>query len=243
MGRVSAPACAQAGVERWAGAYSDATVQPIVRKWGWRSNYLLLATFLALAVPLVPHGSARAAVDLGAAQPKEPATHNHSGEGAGLPGTGSQPRLAGPGHGVEASVLKAKQIALSNVDRYFEPSVQAMETVDFLLTPALLVQEAISDETLVSCLRAGDLSPPALKGIGVQFDAIIAHEAASMQRRLTLFVRVLGHAGLVPDGGCLGRATRPRVGLSGSAFGPLGHQHTRGVQRRPGSLSRSRRPV
>jgi hypothetical protein len=49
-----------------------------------------------------------------------------------------------------AEIVKAKQFAAQNVVNYFDPSLESMECADFMLTPALLMQEVISDDRVIS---------------------------------------------------------------------------------------------
>ncbi|MGA2543220.1 MAG: hypothetical protein ABSG78_16845 [Verrucomicrobiota bacterium] len=54
---------------------------------------------------------------------------------------------AGPGNRDSET---ASRLAQGTVMRSFAPSLQAKESADFLLTPALLVQEILSDKTIVT---------------------------------------------------------------------------------------------
>ena len=47
-----------------------------------------------------------------------------------------------------ASQSRAEQLAAEAAEGLFEPSLHAMENVDFLLTPALLLQDALLDDVV-----------------------------------------------------------------------------------------------
>jgi len=64
------------------------------------------------------------------------------------PASGERIAASGMTPAVETSA--AKRLAAKNVEGYFDSSLYSMESVDFLLTPALLVQEAISDGIVIT---------------------------------------------------------------------------------------------
>jgi len=71
----------------------------------------------------------------------------------------------------------ASEMAAKGVETYFRPSLDSMEMVDFLLLPALLVQDSMS-------------LPPAEPDLaGVRFHSVISEQAASSSRRLTWYIR------------------------------------------------------
>ena len=49
-----------------------------------------------------------------------------------------------------AGVVDARRLASQQMSRNFDPSLEMKENADFLLTPALLLQEAISENVVIT---------------------------------------------------------------------------------------------
>src|SRR5579859_7415858 len=61
------------------------------------------------------------------------------------------PQAPGPIHPKEVDERKAAEAASAKqMSRVFAPSLETMERTDFLLTPALLMQEAISENVVIT---------------------------------------------------------------------------------------------
>lgn len=52
--------------------------------------------------------------------------------------------------GESSERLEAREIATTNSQAFYGPSVEMRENVDFLLTPAILVQQAIDPESIIT---------------------------------------------------------------------------------------------
>lgn len=52
--------------------------------------------------------------------------------------------------GESSEWLEARKIATTNSQAFYGPSVEMRENVDFLLTPAIMVQQAIDPESIIT---------------------------------------------------------------------------------------------
>lgn len=101
-------------------------------------------------------------------------------------GQGQSPLLPGPSDR-EAKIRQAAESTASNtMEGYFQPSLSMMERADFLLSPAILVQQAISRATNTARLDFEDIC----------FDAVIESAPIFPAKRVLLFAeyRVSKHS-------------------------------------------------
>ena len=85
---------------------------------------------------------------------------------------------------IKSDTEQARRIAFDAVKANFEPSLNSRECVDFLLAPAILMQEEFHRGVEFGCNRDSWLATN-----GVRFDTIMTHVSTERQNCVTIFAR------------------------------------------------------